>query len=105
MKAQKHEWSSGPEDAGHYRRKAEEADRAAETAETAEAKQFYQEVAKNYYLMADSAGSGPVAESDGSGPAEVEPGPEQTIRLSPVKPKSRWFSFFGLWGSTPRIRK
>lgn len=96
MKTQRKEWSGGREDADHYRRKADDADRAAETAETPEAKQFYQEIAKNYYLMADSAGSGSV---------EVGPGPEQTTRPPSVKPKSRWFSIFGLWGSTPRIKK
>lgn len=96
MKTRKKVWSSGREDAAYYRRKAEDADRAMETAETAEAKQFYQEIAKNYYLMADSAAFGS---------AEVEAGPLQSTRVPPAKPKSRWRSFLGLWGSTPNIRK
>jgi hypothetical protein len=90
MKTQKKEWSSGREDADYYRRKAEDADRAAETAETAEAKQYYQETAKNYYLMADNA---------------VKLGPVQSTHLPPVKPKSRWNSFFALFGSTPKINE
>jgi hypothetical protein len=96
MKTRKKESSSGREDADYYRRKAEDADRAAETAGTAEAKQFYQETAKNYYLMADSAHSDSV---------EVGRDTLQTTHLPPVKPKSRWSSFFALFGSTPEIKK
>jgi hypothetical protein len=96
MKAPKKGWSGGRENADYYRRKAEDADRAAETAETAEAKQFYQETAKNFYLMADSAYSGP---------AEVKPGPVQTSHVPPVKPKSRWASVFSLFGSTPKLKE
>lgn len=51
---QKESWPSGGE-ANYYRRKARNAEHAAEAAETAEAKQFYMEVAKNYYEMADRA--------------------------------------------------
>lgn len=96
MKTRKKEWSSGREDADYYRLKAEIADRAAETAETAEAKQFYQETAKHYYLMADSA------HSDS---AEVKLGPVPSTHLPPVKPKSRWSSFFALFGSTPKVNE
>lgn len=96
MKTKKKEWSSGRNEGEHYRRKAEDADRAAETAGTAEAKQFYQETAKNYYVMADSAHF----ES-----AQVKLGPAQTTQPPPVKPKSRWNSFFALFGSTPRIKE
>ena len=96
MTTRKKEWSRGREDAGHYRRKAEDADRAAETAETAEAKQFYQEMAKNYYLMADGAYSGA---------PDFDLGPVQSGRAPPAKQKSGWFSFLNLWGATPKIRK
>jgi hypothetical protein len=59
MKTPKKGWPSAGE-AGEYRQKAREAERAAGTAATAEAKKFYQELAKTYYMMADSA----EAESD-----------------------------------------
>ena len=52
MMNQKEGWPSEGE-ASHYRRKARNAEHAAEAADTAEAKQFYLEVAKNYYEMAD----------------------------------------------------
>jgi hypothetical protein len=54
MKTSKKRWPSASE-ADEYRRKAKDAERAAEMAESAEAKQFYLEIAKNYYEMADGA--------------------------------------------------
>lgn len=48
-------WPSKSAEAGYYRRKARDAERAAETAETAEAKQFYLEMAKSFHEAADSA--------------------------------------------------
>jgi hypothetical protein len=42
-------------EADDYRRKARDAERAAETTESAEAKEFYLEMAKHYYEMADRA--------------------------------------------------
>ena len=96
MRVKKKEWSSGRDTADYYRRKAEDADREADTANTAEAKQFYQEIAKHCYLMADSADSGS---------AEVKPDPVQPSHPLPKKPRSRWFSFFSLWGSIPKIKK
>lgn len=54
MMAPKQERPSASE-AGYYRRKARDADRAAETAETDEAKQFYMELAKTFYEMAARA--------------------------------------------------
>jgi hypothetical protein len=41
--------------ADDYRRRARDAEHAAETAETAEAKQFYLEMAKQWYEIADRA--------------------------------------------------
>jgi len=54
MKTPEKKRPSGSE-ADQYRRKARNAEHAAEMAETAEAKQFYLEVAKNYYEMANRA--------------------------------------------------
>ena len=44
-----------PSEADNYRRKARDAERAAETTESVEAKEFYLEMAKHYYAMADRA--------------------------------------------------
>lgn len=41
-----------------YRRKARDAERSAETAATAEAKEYYLEIAKNYYELAEYAERG-----------------------------------------------
>jgi hypothetical protein len=55
MQTLKKRWSSAREEADYYRRKARSAERAAEAAETTEARQFYLELAKSYYVMADDA--------------------------------------------------
>ena len=54
MNTSKKQWP-GTSEADEYRRKAKDAERAAEMAESAEAKEFYLEMAKNYYEMADGA--------------------------------------------------
>jgi hypothetical protein len=54
MKTPKKGRSTGSE-ADDYRRRARDAEHAAELAETAEAKQFYLEVAKQWYEIADRA--------------------------------------------------
>ncbi len=42
-------------EADQYRRKARDAERSAETAESEEAKEYYLEIAKNYYELAENA--------------------------------------------------
>jgi hypothetical protein len=51
-------YSQRASEADEYRRKARDAERSAETAETAEAKEYYLEIAKNYYGLAESAERG-----------------------------------------------
>jgi hypothetical protein len=54
MKTTKKGWPSSTE-ADDYRRRARDAERAAEASESPEARQFYLELAKQCYEMADSA--------------------------------------------------
>jgi len=48
-------YSQRASEADAYRRKARDAERSAEAAESEEAKEYYLEIAKNYYELAETA--------------------------------------------------